>query len=324
MLRLIICPTVSSDADTPIDDIANSNSDFCCSRWFTRGWTLQELIAPSNVVFYNRRWDFIRHKHVFGWGDVVKRGSNPVEVSILTVLRQITNMPLGVLAGHTHPKSVSIATRMTWAARRQTTRREDIAYCLLSLFNINMTMLYGEGHQAFRRLQEEIIRTSDDESIFAWGFGCAVSASGALHSRDGVNTLLASSLADFSGCEDVRPLPLKHEWGKKHATHYVLTNKGLLVERPILTLPSEFNTSLLPLNCCVAERWKDRVFTMHTTVEDLYPQVLALRLGGVLSQDARLEAYTTCRVIPVDFTMFQRTPPGLLNTKIERIYVDMS
>jgi len=83
-----------------------------------------------------------------------------------------------------------------------------------------------------------------------------------------------------------------------------LINKGLLVERPILALPSEFNISLLPLNCCVVERWKDRVFTTHTTVEDLYPQVLALRLGGVLSQDARLEAYTTCRVIPVDFAIF--------------------
>jgi len=110
---------VSSDANTPIDDIANSNSDFCCSRWFTRGWTLQELIAPSNVVFYNRRWDFIGYKYVFGWGDVISKGGEQSgQVSILTVLRQIINIPVDVLVGYTHPKSVSIATRMMWAARR--------------------------------------------------------------------------------------------------------------------------------------------------------------------------------------------------------------
>ena len=66
------------------------------------------------------------------------------------------------------PSSFSVAQRMNWASSRHTTRQEDEAYCLLGLFGINMPLLYGEGRKAFRRLQEEIIRTSVDQSIFAW------------------------------------------------------------------------------------------------------------------------------------------------------------
>jgi len=57
---------------------------------------------------------------------------------------------------------------MSWAARRQTTRTEDLAYCLLGLFDIHMPAVYGKGGDAFLRLQQEIIRTSGDESILVW------------------------------------------------------------------------------------------------------------------------------------------------------------
>ena len=68
-----------------------------------------------------------------------------------------------------HLSSLSIATRMSWASRRVCTREEDTAYCLLGIFEINMPLLYGEGgFRAFRRLQLEILKTSDNESIFAW------------------------------------------------------------------------------------------------------------------------------------------------------------
>jgi hypothetical protein len=62
----------------------------------------------------------------------------------------------------------SIAQRMSWAANRTTTRIEDEAYCLMGLFGINMPLLYGEGRKAFVRLQEEVIKRSRDQSIFAW------------------------------------------------------------------------------------------------------------------------------------------------------------
>jgi hypothetical protein len=61
-----------------------------------------------------------------------------------------------------------VAVRISWAAKRTTTRDEDMAYCLLGIFDINMPMLYGEGAKAFLRLQEEIIKQCSDMSIFAW------------------------------------------------------------------------------------------------------------------------------------------------------------
>ncbi|KAK0730325.1 heterokaryon incompatibility protein-domain-containing protein [Lasiosphaeris hirsuta] len=121
---------VSSDCNTTTDALSKPDSDFCQSKWFTRGWTLQELLAPSTV-------------------------------------RQTR---IHVLRRQASPGSLSIAARMTWAANRQTTRKEDMAYCLMGIFDVKMTMLYGEGDRAFTRLQEEIIRTSDNESIFALGF----------------------------------------------------------------------------------------------------------------------------------------------------------
>jgi hypothetical protein len=83
-------------------------------------------------------------------------------------LARITGVNIGVLQ-HTKPLStVAVAQKMSWAARRQTSRIEDAAYCLLGIFDVNMAMLYGEEGNAFRRLQEEIIRTTPDHSIFAW------------------------------------------------------------------------------------------------------------------------------------------------------------
>ncbi|KAK0746756.1 heterokaryon incompatibility protein-domain-containing protein [Schizothecium vesticola] len=147
---------VSSDHDTPVAQLAHPDTDFRRSKWFTRGWTLQELIAPRKVVFYNFRWLRIMEKRTRGnWH---------------SVLEKITGIPCEVLDGSASLTKITVAARMTWAANRRTTRKEDIAYCLLGIFKINMSMLYGEGDRAFTRLQEEIIRTSDDESIFAWGF----------------------------------------------------------------------------------------------------------------------------------------------------------
>lgn len=120
-------------------------------RWFTRGWTLQELIAPASVAFYNQVWDCIGSK----W-------------SLLSSLSHITSIEQEFL-GHVAPiSSACIAKRLSWAANRETTRIEDMAYCLLGICGINMPMLYGEGDNAFRRLQEEIIKTTYDLSLLAW------------------------------------------------------------------------------------------------------------------------------------------------------------
>jgi hypothetical protein len=136
---------VSSQSSDAIDALRNS-------RWFTRGWTLQELIAPKNLKFYSMEWNFLYHME-----------------AIRYYIHQITRIPMELLWSQKPPLySYSVAQRMSWASMRQTTRVEDMAYCLMGIFNTNMPLLYGEGNKAFMRLQEEILKGSSDETIFAW------------------------------------------------------------------------------------------------------------------------------------------------------------
>ena len=121
------------------------------SRWFTRGWTLQELVAPKTVHFYNSDWEHLGSKR-----------------DLQVELQRLTGIDAEVLiAGDLD--TVSTARRMSWAAKRQTTRPEDLAYSLMGIFGVNMPLLYGEGKKSFARLQEEILKTSADQSLFAWG-----------------------------------------------------------------------------------------------------------------------------------------------------------
>ncbi|RYP71817.1 hypothetical protein DL769_004623 [Monosporascus sp. CRB-8-3] len=96
------------------------------SRWFTRGWTLQELLAPTSVYFFSKEWLVIGTRS-----------------SLANVIADITSIGRDYLGGE-NLHSASIATRMSWAATRQTTREEDKAYSLLGIFDINMPLLYGE------------------------------------------------------------------------------------------------------------------------------------------------------------------------------------
>ncbi|KAI6163688.1 heterokaryon incompatibility protein-domain-containing protein [Pisolithus thermaeus] len=121
-------------------------------RWFTRGWTLQEVVAPKIVHFFDTKWERI--------GDKTQLASD---------LSKLTRIPEHVLKWGLHSGRPSVAQIMSWAADRVTTREEDRAYSLLGLLGVHMPMLYGEGKNAFRRLQLEIIRSSNDQSIFAWG-----------------------------------------------------------------------------------------------------------------------------------------------------------
>ncbi|KAE8153168.1 heterokaryon incompatibility protein-domain-containing protein [Aspergillus avenaceus] len=123
------------------------------SEWFRRGWTLQELIAPANVNFLACNWDNIANKH---------------DSRLCNALCEVTNIDRSVLRGEMPLSAFSIAQRMSWASGRRTTRVEDMAYCLLGIFDVNMPLLYGEGEKAFIRLQEEIMKDSADQTIFAW------------------------------------------------------------------------------------------------------------------------------------------------------------
>ncbi|KAI6005491.1 heterokaryon incompatibility protein-domain-containing protein [Pisolithus albus] len=142
------------------DDFSRFQKSNGWPEWFSRGWTLQELIAPNKAKFFNKNWVSIGTK----W-------------DLKSTLENITQIPEEVLVDEkilrsTNPwKRPCIAHIMSWAANRKTTRVEDRAYSLLGLFGVNMPMLYGEGSKAFQRLQLEIIRVFSDHSIFAWNRG---------------------------------------------------------------------------------------------------------------------------------------------------------
>ncbi|KAL2206723.1 HET-domain-containing protein [Sarocladium strictum] len=135
-----------------LDDVTETVMD-CgqvrSSRWFTRGWTLQELLAPTVVTFYNKEWTRI--------GTLREDATCISEITGINwkfLYFKYLNIPDEI-------ESASVAQKMSWAAKRQTTRSEDMAYCLMGLFDVNMPLLYGEGgEKAFCRLQEEILKDS--------------------------------------------------------------------------------------------------------------------------------------------------------------------
>ncbi|RGP58943.1 vegetative incompatibility protein het-e-1 [Fusarium sporotrichioides] len=112
--------------------------EFRRSRWFTRGWTLQELLAPLSVEFFDRNGAKLGDK-----------------TSLESHVQETTGIPYGALRGDSLA-SFTVAERFTWTENRQTTRKEDNAYCLLGIFNVFMPLIYGEGDHAFTRLREEI------------------------------------------------------------------------------------------------------------------------------------------------------------------------
>ncbi|KAL0938093.1 HET domain-containing protein [Colletotrichum truncatum] len=188
------------------------------SRWFTRGWTLQELIAPPRVLFYDKDWRAIGTRQ--GLSEVISKRTG-ISKTILehseTDKYEIEDLLSEVLVAH----------RMSWAAGRTTTREEDLAYCLLGIFNVNMPLLYGEGSKAFTRLQEEIIKESDDLSLFAWG--CTEPKPQDQSSEQVYFGILARSPDDFANEGSLE----EHFGGSTVDAEYSMTNKGLRIKAPL-------------------------------------------------------------------------------------------
>ncbi|KAI0446088.1 heterokaryon incompatibility protein-domain-containing protein [Xylaria telfairii] len=198
------------------------------SRWFTRGWTLQELIAPKTVYFYDRHWN--------------KRGAKE---DFIEELSQITKISKYIL-GHEQPLSAAtVAQKMSWAAGRNTTRVEDQAYCLLGIFDVNMPLLYGEEEKAFRRLQYEIIGRTADLSIFAW---CVPRPEVARDKEQRVYCgILAASPDAFANCTKLSKLP--HRMYRE----FSVSNIGIRTKIHVLSYPVPEKRGayiyVLPLDC---------------------------------------------------------------------------
>jgi hypothetical protein len=203
-------------ADVPArDDHPESGWEdlFRKSKWFTRGWTLQELIAPKTVIFYDQDWSEIGTKE-----------------TLVGRISSITGITDSILLDSSNLQSASVAQRMSWASRRQTTREEDIAYCLMGLFDVNMPMLYGEGMKAFERLQLEIIKTLYDQSIFAW------------KATRPFSDLLATSPADFVDSGDIVAFN-----DPRFMWPYTMTHLGVSIRLPFLQSPNR--PFIVFLNC---------------------------------------------------------------------------
>ncbi|UPX20702.1 uncharacterized protein EKO05_0010927 [Ascochyta rabiei] len=123
------------------------------SEWFERGWTLQELLAPREIQFYDKRWKFMGTR-----GELAK------------LVGRVAGISPDYLSGKREPSDASCAMKMSWMAGRVTQQIEDIAYSLIGLFDVHLNPMYGEGTRAFMRLQEAIMKEFEcfDESLFAW------------------------------------------------------------------------------------------------------------------------------------------------------------
>jgi hypothetical protein len=189
---------------------AMEKCSFRASKWWTRGWTLQELIAPGSVLFFDQNWKPIETRNRLAW-----------------LVSEITSIEIEVLGedcnwlGH----RTSVAQKMSWAARRQTTRQEDRAYSLMGLFGVNMPLLYGEGPRAFIRLQEEIMRTTADQSLFAWRGGVAFRG------------LLAASVEQFADCGHIVSVDynkyVAQFQNKDPVPNFSQTNYGTQIQLPM-------------------------------------------------------------------------------------------
>nr|POE72713.1 vegetative incompatibility protein het-e-1 [Quercus suber] len=118
------------------------------SVWFKRGWTLQELLAPSVVIFLSKDWKVIGHKGRSGYG----RNGTAVETgpSLEGRIAKITKIPEAILRNYEESISLSSEEKMAWIAGRDTLRGEDLSYCLLGILDVSMNIRYGDGQERTR------------------------------------------------------------------------------------------------------------------------------------------------------------------------------
>ncbi|KAL2075931.1 hypothetical protein VTL71DRAFT_874 [Oculimacula yallundae] len=202
--KATICYAYLSDVLT----VEPTAEEFGQSRWFERGWTLQELLAPKKIHFYTNQWNRIRFKN---------------ELNLKSTISGITSIHIEYLNGKSLSQA-SIAERMSWASSRKTTREEDVAYSLLGIFGVHIPLLYGEGGiHAFIRLQEELLRTTNDHSIFLWDFIQGTDKWSIYHHA------LAPSPIHFQNGGDIVCCDFGHS-----VSHSSVTNAGILIKLPIL------------------------------------------------------------------------------------------
>jgi len=245
-------------------------------EWFSRGWTLQEMIAASDVQFFNKNWKFIGDKK-----------------TLAHRLARITRVPERILTDGLSSIRPCVARIMSWAADRTTTRDEDRAYSLLGLLDVNMPMLYGEGKKAFHRLQLEIIRMSNDQSIFAWGCSRRDHRTGSILAddpsffRDCHEMELMDHDKFIQSLKDDIPKKVLRSIEKDRFATFSITHRGIqiwLLLRPYNDSSSVFEarlpcrlTALDPPVAINLALWRSNYYRYFTLLQDEIPTVSTLQ-----------------------------------------------
>jgi hypothetical protein len=264
------------------------------SEWFERGWTLQELLAPRKMEFYNKNWGRMGTRH-----------------ELATLIAKVTGISTAYLvdakdAGHGRAafREASVATKMSWMAGRVTRDVEDIAYSLLGIFNVNLTPRYGEGIKAFARLQEAILldQGAFDESLFAWQLpenrllNCFRSSGHAPEFKQSQWGLLAPSPDCFKKSGNV--VIVQKDLVQRQGSGFQKTAQGLLLTLPLLEAENWFRMRkseiTFPLNCWRLygnQRRETIVLTLRKDSGRVYRRAQCERLGsqrGAKVRDTRL------------------------------------
>ena len=193
--------------------------------WFTRGWTLQKLLAPKRIAFFGKSWEHITRLTP----DNDKDLNTESKVTLWKIISSTTNIPLPTLLDFT-PGINHAGNALFWVSKRKTTRIEDIAYCLIGLLGIPLSIAYGEGNMAFRRLQVEILQHTHDMGLFAW-----------IGQPSAYNSMLAEGPECFSQSSlqsHLQPLPVLPKSGTVFDPTYAFTNYGLRIPLSIYSVLS--------------------------------------------------------------------------------------
>ena len=237
-----------------LDDVDPTNKDnvedqILKSKWFTRGWTLQEMLASRDMQFFDANWE---------------------PLGLRSQLSAVISRATRISPEHLEDfRDASVAQKMSWMAGRATTVEEDMAYCMLGIFDLYMDLRYGEGMKAFIRLQEMIISSSPDESIFAW-------RSDKLES--------SGLLAAWPDCfRDSGDIVLRPDKDSRPREPYQMTAQGLRFPTPLYwrTPPHSKGNMKLSLKCWRMQQGKLRAVVIFLSHAGGYWQrIKCNELGG--------------------------------------------
>ena len=232
----------------------NSRQSFVKSKWFSRGWTLQELLAPTEIVFFDQSWQII---------GTASELSKEIQAASNISMEHLKDF-----------RKASIATKMSWASKRETTLVEDMAYCLLGIFDVTMDLRYGEEEKAFLRLQEEIIEKNPDESIFAW-------------TSDKLNSsgLLAPWPDCFKNSHDVILRPEKY----RSRGSYSMTNQGLRFPAPMFQFIDQATS---PFDYFRSRRKRNELSLQCWRLQAGRPKAISIKLRRVGANWERYDCHT--------------------------------